>query len=218
MSEGATSAESGAAALLLLRQGPAVVLASASATRFALLRAAGVPVVVEPASIDEAEVKNSLRAAGAGASAAAEALAELKAQKISRRRLGAIVLGADQILECDGSWFDKPVDPSDARRQLVALRGRSHELIASVVAVRDGIRLWHRTELARLTMRLFSDAFLDEYLGAASADVLRSVGAYQIEGLGAQLFAHIEGDYSTILGLPLLPVLEFLRNQGALNE
>ena len=194
-----------------------IVLASASAARAALLRGAGVAAIAEPAGIDEAEIRSSLRAAGANAAAAAQTLAELKAQKVSGRHRGGLVLGADQILDCGGRWFDKPDSPARARADLLALRGRSHELHSCVVAVRDGARLWHRGERATLAMRPFSDVFLDSYLSGAGPAVLDSVGAYQLEGLGAQLFSRIEGDYFAILGLPLLPLLEFLRAQGALE-
>lgn len=196
--------------------GDRVVLASASRVRLALLRAAGVELVSEPAAIDEAEVKSSLRAVSAPASAVAESLAELKAQRVSRRRPQALVIGADQMLECAGTWYDKPRDLVEARAQLLALRGRRHDLLGSAVAVRDGVRLWHHNERARLTMRPFSDAFLDGYLAQAGDDALQSVGGYRLEGLGAQLFHRVEGDYFTILGLPLLPLLEFLRAQGVL--
>jgi len=206
-----------AAADLALRQpAPAVVLASASAARAALLRGAGVAIAVEAAAIDEAEVKASLRAAGAGAAEVAESLAELKARRIARRHPGALVIGADQVLDCDGTLFDKPADAADARRQLLLLRGRRHELVSAVVVVRDGGRLWHHVGRATLTMRRFSEAFLDDYLDAIGDAVLASVGAYQIEGAGAQLFACVDGDYFTILGLPLLPLLDFLREQGVL--
>ena len=205
-----------AADLALRRAAPVVVLASASAARAALLQGAGVAVAVEAAAIDEAEVKASLRAAGAAAAEVAESLAELKAQRIARRHPGALVIGADQVLDCDGTLFDKPTDAADARRQLLLLRGRRHELVSAAVVVRDGVRLWHHVGRATLTMRRFSDAFLDDYLDAAGDAVLASVGAYQVEGVGAQLFARIDGDYFTILGLPLLPVLDFLREQGVL--
>jgi len=206
-----------AAADITVRQSPpAVVLASASRARVALLRGAGVTVAVEAAAIDEAEVKASLRAAGAAAAEVAESLAELKAQRIARRHPGALVIGADQVLDCDGTLFDKPTDAAEARRQLLLLRGRRHELVSAAVVVRDGVRLWHHVGRATLTMRRFSDAFLDDYLDAAGDAVLASVGAYQVEGVGAQLFARIDGDYFTILGLPLLPVLDFLREQGVL--
>ncbi len=195
-----------------------IVLASASAARATLLRAAGVALAAEPAAIDEGEVKASLRAAGASAAAAAETLAELKAQRVSRRRPGALVIGADQMLECEGAWYDKPADAPQARAQLLALRGRRHELAGCAVAVRDGRRLWHHQDRAHMTMRAFSDGFLDWYLAAVGAGALQSVGAYRLEGLGAQLFHRVEGDYFSILGLPLLPLLEFLRGQRLLDQ
>jgi septum formation protein len=190
---------------------PAVVLASGSVTRQRLLEAAGIAFAIDVPAIDEAEVKHSLKAAGAAPAAIAETLAELKAQRISRRHPGALVLGADQVLDCEGTIYDKPADLVAARRQLLALRGRRHELISAVVVLRDGARLWHHIGRAGLVMRDFSDAFLDDYLAAAGATVLSSVGAYRLEGPGAQLFQRIEGDYFTILGLPLLPLLDFLR-------
>lgn len=194
----------------------AVVLASASPARAALLRAVGIPVIVDAAAIDESEVKASLRAMGAEPAAVAEALAELKAQRVSRRHPGSLVIGADQVLECDGVLFDKPPDLAAARNQLLALRGRWHRLVSAVVLARDGQRVWHHVDRANLTMRDFSTHFLDHYLRSAGAAALSSVGAYQLEGVGAQLFAGIDGDYFTILGLPLLPLLDILREHGAL--
>jgi septum formation protein len=193
-----------------------LVLASASASRARLLARAGIPVLLDPAAMDEGEIKASFRAAGADASLCATALAEAKALRVAQRHEGALVIGADQMLECNGIWFDKPHDRAHARIHLQALRGRQHELVCAVCVVRDGTVLWHTVDRPRLTMRNFSDAFLDEYLAAMADDVLDSVGAYQLEGLGAQLFARIEGDYFSILGLPLLPLLDFLRGQGLL--
>ena len=194
---------------------PALVLASASAARAALLRAAGVAHAVDPARIDEDELKRALHGQGASAAEAAETLAELKALKVSRRHPGAITIGADQMLECGGEWFDKPADLDHARAHLMALRGKTHELVSAVVAARDGARLWHHVERARLHMRDFSDGFLDSYLATVGQEALETVGAYRLEGLGAQLFTRVEGDYFTVLGLPLLPLLDFLRNHGA---
>jgi septum formation protein len=197
---------------------PEVVLASASATRASLLRAAGVRVVVRPAAVDEDEVKAALRAAGAPVEEAAVTFAALKAQRSAGAVApAAVVVGADQILTCEGRWHDKPRDRGEARAQLQALAGRRHELTTAVVAFRAGERVWHEVARARLWMRPCSDAFLDRYLDAVGAAALSSVGSYQIEGLGAQLFTRIEGDRFAIEGLPLLPVLEFLRVQGVLE-
>jgi len=198
--------------------GPKVVLASGSKTRAAMLERAGVTVTLAPAAVDEEEVKLSARAEGIGVDEVAEALAELKAQRVTHRHPGALVIGADQMLECEGAWFDKPTGRDAAREQLKALRGKTHRLISCAVIVRDGERMWHQIDRARLTMRNFSDAFLEEYLDAAGDDVLHSVGAYQLEGLGAQLFHRVDGDFFTILGLPLLPVLGFLRVHGVITE
>jgi septum formation protein len=193
-----------------------VVLASASPARAALLRAAGITFIVDAAAIDEAAVKASLRAAGAEAAAAAETLAELKARRTARRHPGCLVIGADQVLECGGTLFDKPADAAAARGQLLALRNRKHELVSAAVVVRDDVRLWHQVGRASLTMRDFTECFVDAYLQTVGNAALASVGAYQLEGLGAQLFSRIDGDYFTILGLPLLALLDFLREQGIL--
>ncbi len=193
---------------------PRLVLASASTIRAELMRNAGLDFTVEPARIDEDEVKHSLRGEAAGASAIANTLSELKARHVSRTRHGDLVVGVDQVLDCQGTVFDKAVDLDHARGHLMALRARTHELVTCVCVVRDGIRLWRHIEMARLTMRDFSDEFLDAYLDRTGDSVLCSVGCYQLEGFGAQLFARIEGDYFTILGLPLLPLLDFLRNHS----
>ena len=193
---------------------PEVVLASESRSRLELLRHAGLQLRAEPARVDEAEVKTSLRAEQADAAAAAETLAELKATKVSRRVPGALVIGADQILECEGRWFDKPPDRARAAEHLRALGGKTHALVTAACVVRDGVRIWHHREAPRLTMRPLDEAFIESYLEAAGPEVLETVGAYRLEGLGAQLFTKVSGDYFTILGLPLLPLLGFLREHG----
>ena len=196
---------------------PPVVLASSSATRARLLAAAGLTVERRPAAVDEAEVKRALAAEGVSAPDAAVALAELKAQRVAQLAPPeAIVLGADQILACEGRWFDKPEGRAEARAQLGLLAGRRHELATAVVAFRERARVWHHVAVPRLWMRTCSEAFLDAYLDAAGDALLGSVGAYRIEDLGAQLFARVEGDRFAIEGLPLLEVLEFLRDQGVL--
>jgi septum formation protein len=197
---------------------PRLVLASASSTRALLLERAGVPFSAEPAAVDEAEVKAAFKAEGADAASCAEALAEAKARSVARRRPGALVIGADQILVCGGTWYDKPADLDQARAQLVALRGKTHELATACCVLRDGVVLWHVIDRPRLTMRGFSDAFLDQYLAGLGDLALGTVGAYQLEGPGVQLFAGISGDFFSILGLPLLPLLDFLRGHGVLAQ
>ena len=194
---------------------PEVILASASPSRRMLLVNAGVPVSFEAAQIDEGEIKQALRSEGATAAQVAETLAELKAQRIARRHPGALVIGADQMLDCNGVWFDRPADLDHAAAHLESLSGRTHELVSCACVVRDGARLWHHIDRARLTMRPLSSEFIASYLAAVGEAALSSVGAYQLEGLGAQLFSRVEGDYFTILGLPLLPLLDFLRNHQA---
>lgn len=197
---------------------PPVILASSSPARRALLTAAGLRFAVQPAAVDEAAVREALQAEGAAAADAAITLAELKALRAAASAPAeAIVLGADQILTLDDAWFDKPADLATARGQLQALAGQRHELWSAVVAVRNGARIWHHVGEARLTMRACSAGFLDAYLATVGAAALGSVGAYQIEGPGAQLFDRIEGDLFTVQGLPLLAVLEFLRVQGVLQ-
>jgi len=183
-----------------------------------MLEQAGLIVDADAASVDEHEMKAAFQAERAPVEACAEALAELKAIRVSQRHPGALVIGADQMLDLDGVWFDKPADLDHARAHLQTLRGRTHRLVTAAVAVQNGSRIWHTIDTARLTMRPFSDGFLDEYLRRQGPAVLSSVGAYQLEGLGAQLFARIEGDFFTILGLPLLPLLGFLRDHGALPK
>lgn len=195
----------------------AVILASGSATRRAMLGAAGVPFSVDIAAIDEDSVLESLQAEHAKPRDAADLLAEMKALKVSAKHPGALVIGADQILSLGSEYFSKPPNLDAARKQLRALRGQTHHLTSAAVVARDGTIIWREVREARLAMRQFSDAFLEDYLQKAGNTVLTSVGAYQIEGLGAQLFARVDGDHFTILGLPLLPLLDMLRTQGVLT-
>ena len=193
-----------------------LILASASPTRAALLATAGVEVRVEPAAVDEEAVKQTYRAKGHAAVECALALAEAKARRVAGRHDRAFVIGADQILVCDGLWFDKPSDLGAARAQLKALRGRAHQLATAVCVVQNGTRIWHTVKQPHLLMREFSDLFLDNYLAMEEAAVLGTVGAYRLEGRGLQLFERVEGDYFAILGLPLLELLGFLRERGQL--
>lgn len=194
-----------------------LVLASASKTRAKLLEDAGVPVLCDPANVDEDGVKESLKAEGATAVQVAETLAELKARAVSRRHPGAFVIGGDQTLDCNGIWFDKPVDMDQARGHMMALRGKAHRLNAAVCVMRDDEVLWHLNDPVEMVMRSFSDDFLDWYIGECGTEICDSVGGYRLEGLGAQLFSAVRGDYFTVLGLPLLPLLDFLRANGALK-
>ena len=191
-----------------------LILASASPSRRQLLAGAGLSFEIELSGVDEDEVKHSLIGEQAGPQDIATTLAEMKAVRVSRRHRAAMVIGADSTLACNGRLFDKPATLEDARHQLLALGGRVHELCSSVVVARDGVRLWHWSERAHLTMRPFTEAFLDAYLARAGQAVCASVGAYQLEGLGAHLFSKVEGDYFTVLGLPLLPLLSFLAEHG----
>ncbi len=191
---------------------PPLVLASQSTARAALLTAAGLRFEARPARVDEAAVKQACRAEGADAAGAALTLAGLKARRI--RDPDALVIGADQILVCDETWFDKPADLDGARTQLQALRGQTHRLVTAVVCVRGGQEVWRHVTEPRLRMRGFSDAFLDEYLASEGDAILACVGAYRLEGLGIHLFDDVQGEHAAILGLPLLPLLGFLRQHG----
>lgn len=195
-----------------------LLLASASPSRRQLLTNAGLAFEIEVSGVDEEEAKLSLTTERAPPQAIAEALAEMKALRVSRRHREAMVIGGDSTLACNGRLFDKPPTMDAARQQLLALAGQTHELISSVVVAQGGVRLWHHTERARLTMRPFDGRFVDAYLARTGETVLASVGAYQLEGLGAHLFSKIEGDYFTILGLPLLPLLSFLAEHGISME
>jgi septum formation protein len=194
----------------------ALILASASTARARLLREAGVTFAIDPADLDERAVKSAQRQAGASALDCAMALAIGKAQAIARRHPGAFVIGADQILTLDGDWFDKPRDLRAAGQQLAALRGRTHRLATAACVCRDEAVLWQAASEPRLTMRDFGDPFLDAYLAAEGDAVLSSVGAYRLEGRGAQLFAAIEGDHFAIQGLPLIELLGYLQNVGVM--
>jgi septum formation protein len=191
-----------------------IILASASSSRANLLRSAGVIFDTIPAKVDEDSVKESLAAEGASATQCAETLAELKAVKISQRQPNTLVVGADQLLECGGKWFDKPADMAGAKTHLETLRGNTHILATSVVVAMNGARIWHHNAAPRLTMRTFTDTFLIDYLTDVGPAALLSVGAYQLEGRGVQLFNRIDGDFFTILGLPLLELLAFLRGHN----
>jgi septum formation protein len=205
---------------MIQRLEPRLVLASASAARRAVLESAGLQFTAQAAAVDEAAIKESARAEGLPPSDAAMLLAEAKAGRIARRDPEALVIGCDQLLVCameDGvRWFDKPPDMAAARAQLLALRDRPHELVTAVVCHRRGERVWSHLARPRLAMRAFSEEFLDAYLAAEGERLLASVGAYRLEGLGPHLFREVRGEHAAILGLPLLPLLGFLRDHGVL--
>lgn len=195
-----------------------IVLASASRTRRSLLEGAGVPHIVEPSRVDEEEMKTGLRAEGVSPVEMAEVLSEAKAMYVSRKHPDAMVLGADQILALGEDTFDKPVDREDALSQLQRLRGHKHELISYAVIVRGGQRIWQAVDRAKLVVRAdASDAFFDAYLDAAGEDAFNGPGGYRVESLGVQLFSAIDGAHYTILGLPLLALLDYLRANGILE-
>jgi septum formation protein len=195
----------------------ALVLASGSKIRAELMRNAGLTIDVDPANVDERAVEAPLLEAGFPPEDLASVLAEAKANDVSARRSGELVIGADQILAFEGERRTKPDDMEAARRQLLAFSGKTHELLSAGVISKDGEVIWRHVSTARLTMRTLSPAFVGHYLAEAGDDVLSSVGAYQLEGLGLQLFEKIDGDYFTILGLPMLPLLAQLRELGVIE-
>ena len=192
---------------------PAIVLASASPARQRLLQSAGVHFKVITSQVDEAVIRETLTADGQEIDPVdmAEVLARAKAEDVSAREPGSTVIGADQILSCGAEIYSKPATMDEARETLLKLRGRSHQLHSAVAIAEDGETEWVFTDTADLTMRQFSIAFLGSYLAAVGNDVIGSVGAYQLEGMGLQLFERVEGDFFTILGLPMLPLLHELR-------
>ena len=193
-----------------------ILLASASGTRLRLLEEAGLKAEARASGIDEDTLKQEF--SGRDPRALALGLARAKARALSREEPDRLVIGADQLLDCEGRRFDKPATRTAAGEQLRALKGRTHRLISAVCLMRGERLLWEHAEEARLAMRDFSDAFLVAYLEREGEAALASVGAYRIEGLGAQLFDRIEGDHFTIQGLPLLALLEALRNLGEVER
>lgn len=195
-----------------------LILASGSAARRAMLAAAGVDVEIRPAKIDEDAIRDRMLAADPNVSheSIASTLAVEKAQAVSQNAPGAVVIGADQILSFDGQMLNKPASIAEARAQLLALRGKAHALHSAVALAQNGTVLWRHTATAHLTLRAFSETALEAYLTRAGESVTTSVGAYQIEGSAIQLFELIEGDHTTILGMPLLPLLAELRRREVL--
>jgi septum formation protein len=195
-----------------------LVLASGSAIRAEILGNAGLEFDIERPTVDEASVRLSMIEQQATVDAGASRLADLKALEISKSRQTSFVIGADQILECEGTWFEKPESSDQARVQLRRLSGRRHTLVSSVSVVLGGSVIWRHTGRASLVMRRLEDMFLDRYIEIMGEKLLSSVGGYQMEGLGAQLFDSVDGDHYTILGLPLLPLLGFLRDKSVLGH
>lgn len=192
-----------------------IILASGSQIRRDILTGAGINFIVETKPVDEAAIKTAMLAEGSKPRDIADALAEAKAIKVSSMMSG-LVIGADQIMVMDGHLFDKPKDMEEARSRLKSMRGKTHELIGAVVICENGSPVWRHASKTVLTVRSFTEEFLDAYLEAEGEGILSSVGAYKFEGRGAQLFSHVEGDFFSILGLSLLPVLDYLRLRGAL--
>lgn len=192
-----------------------IVLASGSAVRARLLREAGLDFTVKLPGVDEDAVKTAFKSAGRSAADLALELARQKALAVPAP--GAFVIGADQVLVCDDIWYDKPKDMAGARDHLRGLRGKTHHLVGGVAVAENGKVVWTHASSVAMTMRAFSEAFLEDYLAQAGPPILASVGAYQLEARGVHLFERIEGDYFAILGLPLLPLFDFLRTRGAIG-
>jgi septum formation protein len=195
-----------------------LVLASSSPSRAAILKAAGLDFTAIPARLDETALIESLVAEGAKPREIADALAEAKTLKVAAKvPAPGLVIGADQLLVCEGRIFEKPRDRAEAETHLAFLQGKTHELVGGVCGAASGAVIWRHVSVARLTLRAMDADAIADYLDAAGAEVLGSVGCYHLEGLGVHLMSRIDGDYFSILGLPILPVLDFLRTQGALD-
>ena len=195
-----------------------IVLASASRVRSWVLDNAGLRFEVDPADVNELRIKESLAAQDIEAKAIAVTLAETKAQVVSTRHPEAWIIGADQVLVFEDQIYDKPADMKEAASHLRRFRGRHHDLISAVCVARENNIIWRHSETVRLHAREYSDAFLEKYFLETGNSILDSVGAYRLEGLGALLFSKVEGDYFSVLGLPLLPLLGFLREQGVISS
>ena len=194
-----------------------IVLATKSRARIDILKNAGIDFSFKAANINEDLPKNELLSHTAPATQLAFLLAELKAHEVSKTSPNALVIGADQVLTCRNRWFSKAKTIEEARENLKFLRGKTHYLVNGLVVVKDNRLIWHHINKVKLTMRHFSDEFMEEYL-ATEKDIYNCVGGYKIEGLGAQLFRKIEGDVFSIMGLPLMPLLELLRKEGAIKK
>lgn len=194
---------------------PKIILASGSASRRAILSGAGVAATNIKPLVDEETARAAFRAEGMSVRDQAMQLAEMKAVKVSSNHEG-LVIGGDQMLSLEGVPFDKPIGMDGAREHLKAMSGKAHTLETGIVIAENGRPVWRHLARPKLTMRTLSDAFIDHYLQTAGEDILSTVGAYQLEGIGAQLFTKIEGDYFSILGLPLLPLLDYLRTREVL--
>lgn len=194
-----------------------IILASGSDIRATLLRNAGVVFDVVPARVDEEALRDAMLAEDAGARDIADALAEMKAQKISAKHPEALVIGCDQVLNLQGQLLTKPDSPEMARTQLLAMRGKRHELLSAAVICENGKAIWRHVGVVRLLMRQFSDAYLDDYIARNWDSIRHSVGAYKLEEEGVRLFSQVQGDYFTVLGLPLLELLSYLTLKGDLK-
>jgi len=195
-----------------------LVLASTSDIRQTLLRNAGLGFDVVPARVDEETVRDSMLAEDASPRDIADALAELKATKVSQKHPGALTIGCDQVLNLQGRLLSKPKSPEEARAQLLDMRGKRHDLLSAAVICEGGKPIWRHVGVVRMTMRSFSDAYLDGYVERNWESIRHSVGAYKLEEEGVRLFSRVEGDYFTVLGLPLLDLLSYLTLRGDLEQ
>nr|WP_143163201.1 Maf family nucleotide pyrophosphatase [Roseovarius pacificus] len=194
-----------------------IILASGSDIRATLLRNAGIVFDIVPARVDEEALRDAMLAEDASARDIADALAEMKAQKISAKHPEALVIGCDQVLNLQGQLLTKPDSPETARTQLIAMRGKRHELLSAAVICENGKAIWRHVGVVRLLMRQFSDAYLDDYIARNWDSIRHSVGAYKLEEEGVRLFSQVQGDYFTVLGLPLLELLSYLTLRGDLK-